>query len=87
MADDDSVVVCRGEIVGCRFLRLGSSFYGGSTLVFREMNCVIYIYDHFRYPCHFGNHIPSLRVDLMCAVFMCVAGNFGNGMAGNAWVF
>ena len=34
MADDDSVVVCRGEIVGRRFLRLGSSFYGGSTLVF-----------------------------------------------------
>ena len=54
---------------------------------FREMDCVIYIYDHFRYPCHFGNHIPSLRVDLVCAVFMCVAGSFGNGMAGDAWFF
>lgn len=36
--------------------------------VFAELNprC-----DWFKFPYHFSSHIPSLRVDLVCAVFMC----------------
>lgn len=47
-------------------LLLHPSFYGGSTPILRETNCVC---DHFQFPCHSGSHILSLRVDRVLVAF------------------
>ena len=48
---------------------------------FWRQNCIC---DSFQFLCHLGCHIPSLRGDLVCAVFSCVQ---NNERAANAWDF
>ena len=57
---------------------LCSSVNGSNTSIY----CV-YV-KHFQFPCHLGDHIPSLRIDLVCGVFLVCP---KNAMAASTWDF
>ena len=46
-----------------------SSFYGRNTPIFGETNCACHC---FKFLCCLDSHMPSSRVDLVCAGFLCV---------------
>ena len=41
------------------------------------------ICDHFQFPYHVGSHIPSLRTDPVCVVFLCAQIMVGQANAGD----